>query len=123
MIPGEYRLKSEPIIANPYRRVIRIDVANASDRPVQVGSHFHFFEVNRALQFDRQLTFGMRLNIPAGAAVRFEPGDSKRVELTELAGSRSVYGLNSLTEGSTTTDSNRSASLARANQRKFLKAE
>jgi urease subunit beta len=123
MIPGEYRLKNEPIIANPNRRVITIDVANASDRPVQVGSHFHFFEVNRALQFDRQLTFGMRLNIPAGTAARFEPGDSKRVELAELAGARSVYGLNGLTEGSTTTDSNKSASLARAKQRKFLKAE
>ena len=123
MIPGEYRLKNEPIIANPNRRVITIDVANASDRPVQVGSHFHFFEVNRALQFDRKLTFGMRLNIPAGTAVRFEPGDSKRVELTELAGSRSVYGLNNLTEGLTTTASNKSASLARAKQRKFLKAE
>jgi urease beta subunit len=75
------------------------------------------------LQFDRQLTFGMRLNIPAGTAVRFEPGDSKRIELTELAGARSVYGLNGLTEGSTTTDRNKSASLDRAKQRRFLKAE
>lgn len=123
MIPGEYRLKTEPIIANPNRRVITIDVANASDRPVQVGSHFHFFEVNRALQFDRQLAFGMRLNIPAGTAVRFEPGDSKRVELTELAGSQSVYGLNGLTEGATTTDSSKAESLARARAKKFLKLE
>lgn len=122
MIPGEYRLKSEPVIANANRRVITVAVANASDRPIQVGSHFHFFEVNRALQFDRQAAYGMRLNIPAGTAVRFEPGDSKRVELTEIAGARSVYGLNSLTEGPA-NDANKAASTARAKQRGFLKTE
>jgi urease subunit beta len=99
MIPGEYRLKDEPVTANPNRRVIELDVANAGDRPIQVGSHFHFFEVNRALRFDRTQAFGMRLNIPAGTAVRFEPGDSKRVQLTEVAGAKAVYGLNDLTNG------------------------
>ena len=99
MIPGEYRLKSEPVIANENRRVIQLDVANAGDRPIQVGSHFHFFEANRALRFDRAQAFGMRLNIPAGTAVRFEAGDAKRVELTEIAGAKDVHGLNGLTNG------------------------
>jgi urease beta subunit len=74
-------------------------VANTADRPIQVGSHFHFFEANRALRFDRPQAFGMRLNIPAGTAVRFEPGDEKRVTLVELAGERRVFGLNGLTQG------------------------
>lgn len=99
MIPGEYRLKDEPVVANANRLVVELVVANAGDRPIQVGSHFHFFEVNRALRFDRAQAFGMRLNVPAGTAVRFEPGDSKRVQLTEIAGSKTVYGLNGLTDG------------------------
>jgi len=74
-------------------------VTNTGDRPIQIGSHFHFFEVNRALRFDRAQAFGMRLNVPAGTAVRFEPGDEKRVTLVELAGARRVFGLNALTEG------------------------
>ena len=76
-----------------------LTVANTGDRPIQIGSHFHFFEVNRALRFDRSLAFGMRLNVPAGTAVRFEPGDEKRVTLVELAGARRVFGLNGLTAG------------------------
>jgi urease beta subunit len=76
-------------------------VANTADRPIQVGSHFHFFEANRALRFDRAQAFGMRLNIPAGTAVRFEPGDEKRVTLVEVAGARKMFGLNALTEGGT----------------------
>ena len=99
MIPGEYILSSEPVIANEGRREVEIEVANTGDRPIQVGSHFHFFEVNRALRFDRAAAFGMRLNIPAGTAVRFEPGDSKRVTLVEIGGSKHVYGLNRLTNG------------------------
>jgi urease beta subunit len=113
MIPGEYRLKHDPIIANDGRRVIELDVANAGDRPIQVGSHFHFFEVNRALHFDRGQAFGMRLNIPSGTAVRFEPGDSKRVELTEIAGAKAVYGLNDLTDGAT-DEKSKPAALKRA---------
>jgi|SRR5271165_961049 len=118
MIPGEYRLRSEPVIANANRRVIEIDVANAGDRPIQVGSHFHFFEANRELRFDRALAFGMRLNIPAGTAVRFEAGDAKRVELTEIAGAKAVYGLNGLTDGPT-NDAAKSAAFLRAKENGF----
>lgn len=100
MIPGEYFLAEGEIEANAGRRTVELAVANTGDRPIQVGSHFHFFEVNRALRFDRARAFGMRLNIPAGTAVRFESGDEKRVTLVELAGGREVYGLNGLTEGS-----------------------
>ncbi len=99
MIPGEYILKEEDILANVGRKVIELVVTNTGDRPIQVGSHYHFFEVNRFLQFDREKAYGMRLNIPAGTAVRFEPGDQKRVELVEIGGSRTVYGLNGLVEG------------------------
>ena len=101
MIPGEYLLGEGDIIANQGRRTVELTVANTGDRPIQVGSHFHFFEVNRALRFDRAQTFGMRLNVPAGTAVRFEPGDEKRVTLVELGGARRIFGLNGLTEGGT----------------------
>jgi urease beta subunit len=99
MIPGEYVLGKEPITANEGRRTLILSVANSGDRPIQVGSHFHFFEVNAALRFDRKKARGMRLNVPAGTAVRFEPGDTKDVTLVELAGTREVYGLNGLTQG------------------------
>jgi urease beta subunit len=101
MIPGEYILAAGDVIANEGRRVLELEISNTGDRPIQVGSHFHFFEVNRALRFDRSAAFGMRLNIPAGTAVRFEPGDSKKVTLVEIGGTKHVYGLNSLTSGST----------------------
>ena len=101
MIPGEYLLGEGEIEANAGRRTVRLTVANTGDRPIQVGSHFHFFEANKALRFDRAQAFGMRLNIPAGTAVRFEPGDEKAVTLVELGGAREVYGLNALTEGAT----------------------
>lgn len=99
MIPGEYFVEDGDVVANAGRRTLELVVANTADRPIQVGSHFHFFEVNRALRFDRAQAFGMRLNIPAGTAVRFEPGDEKRVALVELAGARRIHGLNALTEG------------------------
>jgi urease beta subunit len=99
MIPGEYFLGPEPVVANAGRRTEELEVANVGDRPIQVGSHFHFFEVNRSLQFDRARGFGMRLNIPAGTAVRFEPGDTKKITLVELGGSAEVFGLNGLTNG------------------------
>src|ERR687887_710447 len=101
MIPGEYLLGDGEIEANVGRRTVELRVANTGDRPIQVGSHFHFFEANRALRFERAQAFGMRLNIPAGTAVRFEPGDEKRVILVELAGARRMFGLNALTEGGT----------------------
>ena len=111
MIPGEYLLGEGDIIANRGRRTIELVVANTADRPIQVGSHFHFFEANRALRFDRPQAFGMRLNIPAGTAVRFEPGDEKRVTLVELGGARRVFGLNGLAAGGDKT-----AALARLSE-------
>jgi urease subunit beta len=104
VIPGEYLLGDGDIVANEGRVTIELVVANTGDRPIQVGSHFHFFEVNRALSFDRAKAFGMRLNVPAGTAVRFEPGDEKRVTLVELAGARKVFGLNGLTAGGARDD-------------------
>ena len=99
MIPGEYLLASDPIELNAGRATKRIEVSNRGDRPVQVGSHFHFFEVNRYLAFDRAAAYGMRLNIAAGTAIRFEPGDTKAVELVAIGGTREIHGLNRLVEG------------------------
>ncbi|MBT2523149.1 urease subunit beta [Arthrobacter sp. ISL-28] len=100
MIPGEYVLRSEPLTVNAGREAIDVVVVNTGDRPVQVGSHYHFAEANRALEFDRQAAYGRRLDIPAGTAARFEPGDSKTVRLIELAGRREVYGLSNAVNGS-----------------------
>ncbi len=102
MIPGEIITPAgaPPLPANAGLAVRPLEVVNTGDRPVQVGSHFHFFEVNEALRFDRPAARGWRLNIPAGTAVRFEAGDTKRVELVALAGSRRVYGLNGKVNGS-----------------------
>jgi urease subunit beta len=99
LIPGEYILSSSPVICNENRKTEKITVKNTGDRPCQIGSHTHFFEVNKALDFPRQKAYGYRLNIPAGTSVRFEPGDSKEVELCELGGARIVYGFNALTMG------------------------
>ena len=93
MIPGEYQIADGEIELNAGRRTLTLSVANCGDRPIQVGSHYHFFETNDALLFDRASTRGMRLNIPAGTAVRFEPGQSREVELVELAGARRVFGF------------------------------
>jgi urease beta subunit len=92
-------LASDPIDINAGRPTRRLVVSNSGDRPVQVGSHFHFFEVNRCLVFDRAAAYGMRLNIPSGTAVRFEPGDTREVELVAIGGSREVIGLNRLVDG------------------------
>jgi urease beta subunit len=105
LIPGEIMLAETPIGANVGRRTVTVEVTNTGDRPVQVGSHYHFFEVNRRLLFDRAASFGMRLNIPSGNAVRFEPGQTQQVTLVELSGKGVVYGLNTLTQGSTRTRS------------------
>ena len=102
--PGEYRLADGDVVLNEGRESARLTVRNLGDRPVQVGSHFHFFEVNPELEFDRAKAFGMRLDIPAGTAVRFEPGDEQEVELVAFGGERRVHGLNRLTEGETTGD-------------------
>jgi urease subunit beta len=100
MIPGEYFIDDGDIELNAGRRTIRITVANTGDRPVQVGSHYHFFETNAALAFDREASRGMRLNIPAGTAVRFEPGQEREVELVDYDGARAVYGFNARVMGS-----------------------
>jgi urease subunit beta len=99
MIPGEYLLEEGEIAINAGRATLRVLVANSGDRPVQVGSHFHFFEVNTALLFERGPTRGMRLNIAAGTAVRFEPGQQRTVELVALVGDRIVHGFNGLVAG------------------------
>jgi urease subunit beta len=100
MIPGQIILaQGADLEANISLETKTISVANTGDRPIQVGSHFHFYEVNCALRFDRDTARGFRLNIPAGTAVRFEPGDSKEVELVALAGTREVFGLNGMVNG------------------------
>ncbi len=99
MIPGEIITQTGEIELNAGRETITIEISNTGDRPIQIGSHFHFYEVNSALQFDREATKGMRLDIPAGTAVRFEPGDTKTVNLVAIAGSKEIYGFNGLVEG------------------------
>lgn len=99
MIPGEYILAAGDIIANQNRSTLTISVVNCGDRPIQVGSHYHFYETNAALEFDREQTRGMRLNIPSGNAVRFEPGEAKTVELTEFGGHKKVFGFRNAING------------------------
>ena len=121
VIPGEYFLDENagPVEANAGRRTVRVVVRNTGDRPVQVGSHFHFFEVNRALAFDRGAAYGLRLNIPAGTAVRFEPGEEKEIELTEFAGEQVIHGFNGLVEGSLDDPALRAQALDRARRQGF----
>ncbi len=99
MIPGEIIARAGEIELNVDRPILKLTVANTGDRPIQIGSHYHFYEVNAALRFEREPTRGMRLDIPAGTAVRFEPGDEKQVQLVALAGSREIYGFNAQIEG------------------------
>ena len=121
MIPGEYFLASDPVEINAGRPTLRLHVANTGDRPVQVGSHFHFLEVNRCLVFDRAAAYGMRLNIAAGTAVRFEPGDTVEVELVAVGGSREVIGLNRLVDGALDAEAVHEA--ARAALDRFMSVE
>ena len=120
MIPGEYFIAKGHIVANVGRRTQQLVVVNTGDRPVQIGSHCHFFEVNPLLAFDRALAFGMRLNIAAGTAVRFEPGEEKEVTLVELAGARKAFGMNNLVNGETTSQEAKQRSLDKAEQHQFL---
>jgi urease subunit beta len=99
MIPGEFFIEDGEIELNSGRDIVSIDVANSGDRPIQVGSHYHFYETNKALKFDRDKARGFRLNIAAGTAVRFEPGQARTVELVALAGDRIVYGFNAKVMG------------------------
>jgi urease beta subunit len=121
MKPGEYLLDTNagPIEANAGRKTIRLLIKNTGDRPIQVGSHYHFFETNASLYFDRSSAFGMRLNIPSGTAVRFEPGEEKEIELTDLAGRRIVHGFNALVEGVLDDPRSRAASIERAKKSGF----
>ncbi len=119
MIPGEFFIKSGDIILNEGRATLTLDVINSGDRPIQVGSHIHFFEINRALLFDREVAFGMRLNIPAGTAVRFEAGEKRSVELVELGGERRVIGVNNLTCSGTVDPADRAAALDKMRERNF----
>jgi urease subunit beta/urease subunit gamma/beta len=104
VIPGEWLIGDEPIEVNAGRRTARILVRNTGDRPIQVGSHFHFFEVNMALEFDRRAAFGMRLDVPSGQSVRFESGDEREVELVEFGGTKRVIGFGNRVNGSTSID-------------------
>src|SRR4029077_20083438 len=99
MIPGEWLLSREPIEINAGRRTVRLSVRNTGDRPIQIGSHFHFYEVNPALEFDRPAARGMRLDVPSGQSVRFEAGDERDVDLVEFGGSKRIIGFSGLTDG------------------------
>jgi urease subunit beta len=119
MKPGEYLIDESagPIQLNAGRKTAQLLVSNTGDRPVQVGSHFHFFEVNRALVFDRATAYGMHLNIAAGTSVRFEPGEAKEVALVAFGGSRAVFGHNGLVEGTLDDPAVRQQALDRLNQK------
>jgi urease subunit beta len=122
MKPGEIiPAKGAPLAANLGLATVTVDVTNTGDRPIQVGSHFHFFEANESLVFDRAKARGFRLNIPAGTAVRFEAGDSKRVELVALAGTREVYGLNAKINGALDSAKSKPRGPARRNPRSSIR--
>lgn len=120
MIPGEVFPATTPITINAGRPTITITVMNKGDRPIQVGSHYHFFETNRALHFDRESTFGLRLDIPSGTAVRFEPGEEKEVTLTTFGGQQRVLGLNGLTDGEVRDEQVKTRAIQLATQQGFL---
>ena len=120
VVPGEILFGAGDIEANTGRATKELTVSNTADRPVQVGSHCHFFEANRALKFDRGQAFGFRLNIPAGTAVRFEPGEEKRVTVVALAGKRVAHGINGLTNGPLDDPQVKATALSRAADQGFL---
>lgn len=122
---GGYVCAAEPVAFHDQLPVTRLTVRNTGDRPIQIGSHFHFFEVNRALEFDRPAAFGQHLNIPASTALRFEPGDEREVDLVPYCGSREVYGFNNLVDGPTAGEfgeSTKASAAAAAAQRGFRSA-
>lgn len=119
MIPGEYIVKNEDIICNEGREITKLVVTNTGDRPIQVGSHYHFFEVNKMMEFDRESAFGKRLNIIASTAVRFEPGEAKEVELVPFAGDRKIYGHNDLANGETISLEARAAAMQKVESKHF----
>ncbi len=120
VIPGEVLLGRDDVVALEGRPTVEVTVANTGDRPIQVGSHCHFFEANRALRFDREKSFGFRLRVPAGTAVRFEPGEEKRVTLVAFGGNRIVHGINGLTGGKLDDPQVRARALAKAAELGFM---
>lgn len=122
-IPGELLPAGESVEINADRETATVIVENTGDRPVQVGSHYHFFETNPGLDFDRATAYGMRLNVPAGTSVRFEPGVEKEVELVGIGGERIVHGMAGLVNGELDDDSVREQALARAKEQGYLGAE
>src|SRR5829696_4525909 len=123
MIPGEYFLAKEPIECNVGRSTVMIIVVNTGDRPVQIGSHFHFFEVNKQMEFDREKAFSMRLNIPAGTAVRFEPGEEKEIELVEFGGDRKIFGFSNLVDGKAHSKKERNEAMKEMKKQNFKNKE
>ncbi|MDO4224294.1 MAG: urease subunit beta [Bergeyella zoohelcum] len=121
MIPGQIIPKNQDVVCNAGKKTVSIEVANTGDRPIQVGSHYHFFEVNKKLQFDREKALGMRLNIAASTAIRFEPGEKTQVTLVEIGGKKVVYGHNGLVNGSVADESSRQKALATAKEKGFIK--
>jgi urease subunit gamma/beta len=119
VVPGEIIADDGEIELNAGRRKATLNVVNTGDRPIQIGSHYHFFETNKALDFDREKSFGMHLDIPAGTSVRFAPGESKEVVLTEFGGTGELLGLNGLTEGNWRSEANRAEALQRARAQGF----
>jgi urease subunit beta/urease subunit gamma/beta len=122
MIPGEWLLAADPIEINAGRRNLRLSVRNTGDRPIQVGSHFHFFEVNRVLEFDRPAALGMRLDVPSGQSIRFEAGDERDVELVAFGGLGRIIGFNGLLDGAPSTREASAEALRRAARLGFLGA-
>ena len=119
MVPGEYFLLKTPIEINAGRTTAQIRVVNTGDRPVQIGSHFHFFEVYKMLEFDREKAFGMRLDIAAGTAVRFEPGEARDVQLVAFGGARKLVGFNALVNGDTTKDTQKKNAMEKVSRQHF----
>jgi urease beta subunit len=119
MIPGEYFIDGPDLTLNPGRTAVTLTVNNTGDRPVQIGAHYHFFEVDRALVFDRVKAYGMRLDLPSGTSARFEPGDTKEVNLVPYAGRRVVYGFNGLVMGRLDDPYTRETSLKRCVDQKY----
>ena len=123
MIPGEWLLSEEPVEINAGRRTAQLSVRNTGDRPIQVGSHFHFFEVNRVLEFDRPATLGMRLDVPSGQSIRFEAGDERDVDLVTFGGHGRVVGFNNLVDGGLSSQSTVQRALRQAARLGFAGAD
>jgi urease subunit beta len=122
-VPGEVRPVGDPIVINEGRQVTSVTIENTGDRPVQVGSHFHFFEVNPELAFDREAAYGMRLSIPAGTAVRFEPGCEQDIDLVEIGGERIIYGMGGLVGGELDDETIKARAMTRAQEQGYITDE